>query len=32
MIILGIDPGTARIGFAIVKKSRVKVESLEYGC
>jgi len=32
MIILGIDPGTSRIGFGVVKKSRTKVEALEYGC
>ena len=32
MIILGIDPGTSRIGFAVLKKSRTKLTSLEYGC
>ncbi len=32
MIILGIDPGTSRIGFGIVKKTRTKVTALEYGC
>lgn len=32
MIILGIDPGTSRTGFAIVKKNRGKAKALEYGC
>ena len=35
MIILGIDPGTARTGFSIVKKekgAKKKFTALEYGC
>jgi len=32
MIILGIDPGTALIGFGVVKNSKQKVELVEYGC
>jgi crossover junction endodeoxyribonuclease RuvC len=31
MIILGIDPGTTRIGFGIIKKENNKLECLEYG-
>ncbi len=32
MIITGIDPGTARIGYGVVKKSSNKLEMIEYGC
>ena len=35
MIILGIDPGTARTGFSIIKKTRdakQKFKALDYGC
>ncbi|KKS44695.1 crossover junction endodeoxyribonuclease RuvC [Candidatus Azambacteria bacterium RIFOXYD1_FULL_42_11] len=32
MIILGIDPGTARIGYAIVNKNSGGVDLLGYGC
>jgi len=32
MIIAGIDPGTARIGYGIIKKSSNKLEMIEYGC
>ena len=31
MIILGIDPGTARLGFGILKKTKKKLECLDYG-
>lgn len=32
MIILGIDPGTTRIGWAILKQGKRKVSPLAYGC
>jgi crossover junction endodeoxyribonuclease RuvC len=32
MIILGIDPGTARVGWAIVDPQHIKRESVSYGC
>lgn len=32
MIILGIDPGTARIGYSIMKKYDGEVELITYGC
>ena len=32
MIILGIDPGTATTGFAVVQKEGRKFSVLEYGC
>ena len=31
MIILGIDPGTTRIGFGIIKKTDNNLECLDYG-
>ncbi|MDP3792882.1 MAG: crossover junction endodeoxyribonuclease RuvC [bacterium] len=31
MIILGIDPGTTRIGFGIIKKGRNEISCLHYG-
>ncbi|MDD3144613.1 MAG: crossover junction endodeoxyribonuclease RuvC [Candidatus Gracilibacteria bacterium] len=31
MIILGIDPGTTTIGFALIKKENNKMELLDYG-
>jgi len=31
MIILGIDPGTARIGFGIIQKNN-KLKLIDYGC
>jgi crossover junction endodeoxyribonuclease RuvC len=31
LIILGIDPGTTRIGFGIIKKTNNKLECLDYG-
>ena len=31
MIILGIDPGTATIGFGIIKKNK-EIKLVEYGC
>lgn len=35
MIILGIDPGTARLGYGVVKKNKGKknkLKSIDYGC
>lgn len=32
MIILGIDPGTARIGYSILKKGDGEAELVTYGC
>ena len=35
MIIIGIDPGTATTGFAIIKKTKGtknKLETIDYGC
>lgn len=32
MIILGIDPGTSRIGHAVVSKKANGIDLLEYGC
>ena len=32
MIILGIDPGTATMGFGIIKKIKDQVEVIDYGC
>lgn len=32
MIILGLDPGTAIVGYALIKKEGHKLEALEYGC
>ena len=32
MIILGIDPGTAIIGYGLIKKSNDKIKIIEYGC
>lgn len=31
MVILGIDPGTTRIGFGLVKKEKNKISCLRYG-
>jgi len=31
MIILGIDPGTTRIGFGIIKKDRGTLSCIRYG-
>ena len=31
MVILGIDPGTTRIGFGIIKKEKNKISCLHYG-
>lgn len=30
--ILGIDPGTTRIGYGIIKKEGAQLETLEFGC
>jgi crossover junction endodeoxyribonuclease RuvC len=32
MIIIGIDPGTATTGFAIIDKTKDKIKVLDYGC
>ena len=32
MIILGIDPGTATTGFAIVNKTKKRIKVIKYGC
>ncbi len=32
MIVLGIDPGTARTGYGIVAREGSKLEMLDYGC
>lgn len=32
MIILGIDPGTATIGFGIIKKDKKTLGLIDYGC
>lgn len=32
MIVLGIDPGIALTGWAVLKKSGTKAEMIEYGC
>jgi len=32
MVILGIDPGTATMGFGIIKKTKTAVKVLDYGC
>lgn len=31
MIIIGIDPGTAKVGFGIIRKNQDKLECLDYG-
>lgn len=32
MIVLGIDPGTARLGYGLLRKTGSKLEHLEHGC
>ena len=32
MIVLGIDPGTARLGYGIVERQGSKLTMLDYGC
>lgn len=32
MIILGIDPGTSRLGWAILKSKKEEIRPLDYGC
>lgn len=32
MIVLGIDPGLARTGYGVIKKSGEKLQELDYGC
>lgn len=32
MVILGIDPGTATVGYGLIKTNQSKVEVIDYGC
>lgn len=32
MIIMGLDPGTATTGYAIIEKSRNEIKLIDYGC
>lgn len=32
MLILGIDPGTATVGYAVLDKNKNKLTAVEYGC
>lgn len=32
MIVLGIDPGFARVGYGVIKKERGKVSVIDFGC
>ncbi len=32
MIVLGIDPGTSRTGFAVIRQTKSKVKPIEFGC
>lgn len=32
MIVLGIDPGTARLGYGLLRKTGPKIEHLAHGC
>lgn len=32
MIVLGVDPGTARLGFGLIQKSGAALSVIEYGC
>ena len=32
MIILGIDPGIATIGYGVIKENKHKIEMIDYGC
>jgi crossover junction endodeoxyribonuclease RuvC len=32
MVILGIDPGTARLGYGVIKEEGKKLSLIEYGC
>ncbi len=32
MVILGIDPGTATLGYGVIKSQGKKIEALDYGC
>jgi crossover junction endodeoxyribonuclease RuvC len=32
MLILGLDPGTATVGYAILEKEKNKMRSVKYGC
>jgi len=32
MLILGLDPGTATVGYAILDKNKSKLTAVEYGC
>ena len=32
MLILGLDPGTATVGYALLEKNKNKLAAVEYGC
>ena len=32
MIIMGIDPGTAAVGYGVIKKISDKLKIIDYGC
>jgi crossover junction endodeoxyribonuclease RuvC len=32
VIILGIDPGTAALGYGIVERQRDRLRAVDYGC
>lgn len=32
MVIMGVDPGTARVGWGVVEESKGKLTALAYGC
>jgi crossover junction endodeoxyribonuclease RuvC len=32
MLIMGIDPGTARVGYGVIKKSPSELKIIDYGC
>lgn len=32
MIIMGIDPGTARVGWAVIREKNSAIEPISYGC
>ena len=32
MIVLGIDPGTARLGYGVVERQGSRLTMLDYGC
>ena len=32
MIVLGIDPGIARMGFGVIEEIKLKARAVDYGC